>query len=130
MTKVIENIELLKKLNEWGYLEFYVENYIDPITKEVYSIETINEWCHGITDWFYKTLTLEEAIELLPSVKYDGWFEYSLTITKSEDYYWINYDKFEVGLYETIYEKTLLEAIEKMLEYLLDNELLWKTANQ
>jgi len=84
----------------------------------------------GIDYWICKTLTLEEAIEFLPKtfgVRFDKdnprtclkiYFIWSWNISYScTEYIW----KCTIELHW----KTLLEAIEKMLEYLLDNNLLW-----
>lgn len=79
---------------------------------------------------YIKTLTLEEAIDFLPQ-SIDKWKdgEYYLNISKwdwvhSVDYHYYEREDQEILIYCDW--KTLLEAISKMLEYLLDKWLLWK----
>jgi len=61
---------------------------------------------------YVKTLTLEESIEFLQKHYWDWIIDLSIYPNKI--------------LIEWTYKwKTLLIAIEKMLEYLLDNDLLW-----
>lgn len=130
MTKVIENLGLLRKLEP--YLEYRENEYICCIDWEdnwqyswhttrivksnIENIEIYDWWdkCQSGTD-FYKTLTLEEAMDLLPIYTHmrqiRGW-EW-LTDNKA---IWIK-DK-------NIWGKTKLQAIEKMLHYLIDNNLL------
>jgi len=75
-----------------------------------------------------KTLTLEEAIEFLPK-KHPKYKEYYLRMMLYDKTWDVEYWMCEPC--ETMWGacwKTLLEAIEKMLEYLLDNDLLWKTS--
>ena len=142
MNKVIENIELLKKLQP------YLENMIPEHSYYKWDLNRL------VTkefepDKYIKTLTLEEAIEFLPNrIDWENHAFY-LEITKAEteyhiaycadmkDYIWEDCVWDEFKMFECTYMndkhlfwETLLEAIEKMLEYLLDNELLWKTANQ
>ena len=117
MTKTI-NLEISKRLNEGWYLEgIETEYYFYKNPNGDFAI--INhpddpEWING-----YKTLNLEEAIEFLPyqiQYKYDNW---GLCITKTGKEYQVEYEHTETW-------ETLLEAIEKMLTYLLDNDLLPK----
>ena len=108
------NLKLSKRLtpildNMW------IEYFIDPVTKKVHSYNEILEKCDGIMDWFIPTLTLEEVIiELLPS-----WIHLLKHIDKNwKPFYTSSSNRTE------FVEDTPLEAIEKMLEYLLDNNLL------
>lgn len=118
MPKVIEDIELLKKLTPYIWETEYV---IDDMWDVVLLSSVIMEWPDRNTDWYEKTLTLEEAIELLPSMIW----RYSLYLsTETVEYYNYSWD-FTPALLVYFKWKTLLEAIEKMLEYLLDNDLLW-----
>lgn len=113
MTKVIENIELLKKLQPHLWKTEY---YIDIKTKSVEK--------YFFNDTFYpkdlKTLTLEEAIELIHKNKI------SLEITtwtideKNKLIYSINTN---IENKKFLWYK-LIEQIEKMIEYLIDNNLL------
>ena len=72
-------------------------------------------------NWYDKTLTLEEAIEFLPvRIKND-----IIHINKIENSYSIEYWNLWFKLKWSYHNwKTLLEAIEKMINYLLDNKLL------
>ena len=122
--KVIENIELLKKLQP--YLEdveymIFLDNWEPSLFEEMPAI---------YKDRFIKTLTLEEAIELLPSYIYwDNWQKLNIYYKKEdeEEVEYICYLKEfkDLRAYEFFKSKTLLQAIEKMLEYLIDNDLLW-----
>ncbi len=107
--KTIENIELLKKLH--------------PYMKGETGYNTLHEWLE------YRTLTLEEAIELLPDfIKDKDLRDGYVSIWKMDWEYDIKYSYWVWEDEETIVEfiwKTLLEAIEKMLEYLINNNLLW-----
>lgn len=126
MTRVIENIELLKKLQP--YLEYVeTEYWFVLVNKEVdnYKLERTDRYVFPNKNIDLKTLTLEEAIELLPEELYIKWIQHIFTVTKWDWFYWVNYDEDGFWAFETIQEKTLLEAIEKMLEYLIDNDLLW-----
>jgi len=68
----------------------------------------------------YKTLTLEEAIEFVRNKLKNT--KYNLEIRLASDGYLIELSyPFRIFIWEK-----LIEATEKMLEYLLDNELLWK----
>lgn len=70
--------------------------------------------------WIFKTLTLEEAIEFLP--------EFQIEKYVYEDENWkikLNAYQTSCWMYTWNKSKTLLEAVENMLIYLLDNDLLW-----
>lgn len=118
--KVITNIELLKKLQPYiGESEYWLYKW------EVYEQYELEMMWDNIIDFNYrekglKTLTLEEAIELLPKTMY--MYIYNLS--------W--YSVSVGSLCKTIFDdvkfkwETLLQAIESMIFYLLENELLWK----
>lgn len=101
---------------------------IEVETEKYYCIYWIlNNW--AITDWpwWYPAPNLEESIELLP---FDiNW--YSLQLYKCNNWSWnIAYVKNSL-LADIIIDrltmwnkKTLLEAVEAMINYLLDNQLL------
>ena len=110
------NFELSKKLNELGLLDDidteYYHNKLWMTVIDKYDRKGKEK------EWHIKTLTLEEAIELLPDC---------IEITKhnnDKDKYLIDYNSDDYN--ESFYWKTLLEAIENVLEFLLDNNLLWK----
>lgn len=94
MTKVIENIELLDKLQ--------------PYLWETESTISVSLWTVNL-----KTLTLEDAIDLLPI-----WYIFNKSST------WYTFHNLGVGWNQVFSWKTKLEPIEKMLEYLIDNNLL------
>lgn len=100
-TKVITNIELLKKL--------------EPILRDREVLNILGST--DIISWYrieYKTLTLEEMIELMPP---------RITIGKNKDGYFIKLTNFD-GSYILFKRETLFESCEKMLEYLIDEKLL------
>lgn len=102
------NFELSKRLNELWLLNNIETEY-----------KLWEYWVFVIT-WFepivwpklYKTLTLEEAIEFLPN-----W------ISMQKD--WWDYIYYYVDYIWNFVSSNHIEAIEKMIEYLLDNKLLW-----
>lgn len=78
-------------------------------------------------EWFiYKTLTTEEVVEFLPKTYIDkDWLIYRLTIIRDSKWlimYWDEQDNTKVN---STWE-TFLEAIEQMIEFLIDNNLLWQ----
>lgn len=78
-------------------------------------------------EWFiYKTLTTEEVVEFLPKTYIDkDWLIYRLTIIRDSKWlimYWDEQDNTKVN---STWE-TFLEAIEQMIEILINNNLLWK----
>ena len=120
--KVIKNIELLKRLQSYLWE-----------TEKYYNWRFTFHWAtlrHCFKLWtereenYYKAPTLEEALELLPS-EINIWGRYAcLKIQKSKWFYKILYTPILKTRNE--FYDSLLEAVEKMLEYLLDNNLLWK----
>lgn len=107
------NFELSKRLNDLWLLD-------NIETKTMLVDDRYSNW---FFNWkYYKTLTLEEAIEfILKNVKVEFRNMISLQIFFRKD--WIHYciD----WIWEWIWESQI-EAIEKILEYLLDNNLLTK----
>ena len=133
------NFELSKRLSEWWYLDnlntekafyfqedkeswvffiewnwLYIWNYKNTIKFKNVDWEPI-EWDKLIT----KTLTLEEAIELLPS---GTRIIMDIQSDWTKQYIWNNIEWLFNNLY--FQYNTLIELIENMLEYLLDNNLL------
>lgn len=96
MTKVIENIELLEKL----------QPYLWETEKSI----SVSLWTVNL-----KTLTLEEAMDLLPIYT---------RIRQIRGWEWLTDNKALWIKDKNIWGKTKLQAIEKMLEYLIDNNLL------
>ena len=114
------NFELSKKLTVWWYLD-----NLEVVNKEPY----FKPWT--LEEILVKKMSLDEAIDFLPNKIND----YYLVLWKNEFWYWWNYFKRdELELYilddyllkQTFWKQTFLEIIEKMLEYLLYNNLLSK----
>lgn len=147
MTKCI-NFELSKKLNDLGLLDDIETEYCYYSTfdnKEYYQIwqnKYIEEYEYFYVDIYnvseykvykkYKTLTLDEAIEFLPMRFKNDWFNISFALHKNGEewiysivYSYNNKDGDEMGLYWWN-ANTPLGTIEKMLECLIDNNLLTK----
>jgi len=125
------NFELSKRLTEWLYLDNIETEFKYYKMWDEYILLHKTEFYKS--DWDnIKTLTLEEAIEFLPIYikrkykfnceKFNNIIPFSNM--KKWDKYWVSY----IYNWEWYiqYSKTLLGAIEKMLEYLLDNNLIWK----
>lgn len=96
--------------NEWGAIEENIWN----------DIEILEYRC-------IKTLTLEEAIELLPSYLDDRyyWLLIRKTNTKREKYVVQYVNQFtNDSLVSEVSSETLLQSVENMINYLLDNNLL------
>ena len=128
MTKTI-SLETSKKLAP----------HLEGIETEYFWVKEVNEdkWIivywdseEPITEEEIKTLTLEEAIEILPK-SFGKEFQYwNLEIKFNNWNSILRYTSYEKSFDITVYEvtwKTLLEAIEKMLEYLFDKNLLWQS---
>jgi len=109
MKKVIESIELLKKLAPYledMETEFYLNWCNQLLNNKAWKIYIKETW-----NPLLKTLTLEEAIELLNKVKrkdLEGYFE-EFNIKRGDVLFYV------LGWW-----------IEQMLNYLIDNNLLWK----
>lgn len=124
------NFELSKRLNELLLLD---------------DIETENWYFNWDLNWLFKnkfipdkshwevikTLTLEEALEFLPLIIiFKEKISEQIQIRKNSDNNWtIRYYSFDELILWTKW-KTLLEAIEKMITYLLDNNLLYENIRQ
>lgn len=124
------NFKLSKKLKEQSILFDVDTIYYFYKWKLEYSNNHKN-YTFEERENLYKTLTLEEAIEFLP-IKIDNYY---LVLWKNDNWYWGNYLlKDEDNLYildkslliNICNKATLLEVIEQLLEYLLDNNLLPK----
>ncbi len=120
------NFELCKKLTEKGKLEgvetecYYFHDW-KMINWEIAYLILSMDNIFNEEKWDIKAPTLEEALEILPIVIKN----YALEIYRCFDW-WYNVE-YESKNYEKLklcHWKTLLEAMEKMLEYLLDNDLL------
>lgn len=129
------NFELSKRLYDNWLLSF---NWLDysryfRIDSEWNSLaickhnDDYNEYLETYKE--YPSLTLEEAIEFLP-IQINNYY---FVFWKNDNWYWCNYlEKDEDELYilgnallkNICNEKTPLEAIEKMLEYLLEENLI------
>lgn len=134
MTKVIENIDLLKKLQP--YLEDMEAEYVYFNIFE----DDLILWTYGLywSDYIqYKTLTLEEAINFLwlhkivfthiyiPTLENihtitDVWYIEN-NVLSDKFVYW---DEEEWYFNMSFGWKILLKVIEELLEYLDDNNLL------
>lgn len=124
--KTIKNIELLKKLQP------YIKGDTEFVDWDTYPNEKIlwKEKTYEQSDQLpLKTLTTDEAIEII--AKQTEWF--ILTYKKSR----IIKFSFTYTFMEKLKDwsiwrclaswDTLLDAVIEMLEYLLDNNLLWQT---
>lgn len=88
-------------------------------------------------EWFiYKTLTTEEALEFLPdNIVWVYWALFNLVIDKNRDWYLIDYKNYKHWYWHIKWGKyfknnntrlPLIEAIEQIIENLIDNNLIWK----
>lgn len=117
------NLELSKKLQE-HLKDIETEYYYEAWLRGKYFLE---EWISSFDkdNWDIKTLTLEEAIEFLPeTIILNDHEEVELSLYKR----WVSYDYFWFEEYGSLKffedEASLLQAIEKMLEWLLNNNYL------
>lgn len=127
MTKIIENIELLKKLaplleNVDTEYTFYNEYWYEHHFVRAFSYEVEWEyWCarSAISDTKMcdkvKTLVLEEAIDFIYKKTTEDWAEY--VEEKLSEKTWCRFSVL------VIFD---IKMAEEILEYLLDNDLLWK----
>ena len=128
------NFELSKRLNDLWLLDNIETEYWYFEQWDLFNIEEIfwKKYYIQKWDWLYKTLTLEEAIEFMPIyIKWKYKFNYEkfnkvvpYSNMRKWDKHWIKYT-YNWEWYIQ-YWKTLLEAIEEMLEWLLNNWLLNK----
>ena len=116
---LLDNIE-----TEYSYYQVYIDRWDCPdwplTTEDIFTKnEFINRQKELSLIFICKTLTLWEAIEFLPErIIWNRCLEMTKNrISYIENYYDMEYPDFKW--------KTLLEAIEKMIIYLLDNDLLW-----
>jgi len=109
----LENIET-QKYTDWNFTFYW------RTLEHQFKLWTENK------NNYYKTLTLEEAIEFLPE-RISGW-DLELAMNKTRVAYVMLWDCSPNEMVNYYSWKTLLQAIEKMLEYLLNNDLLWKQA--
>lgn len=115
MPKVIQNLELLKKLQPYikGDTEYYRSMH-NSNTIEYKEIKE-NDLFEFVWVEIFKTLTTEEIIELLPEythLRQIRWWE------------WLCDNKRLSIKNKNIWWKTPLEALEKMLNYLINNNLM------
>ena len=145
------NFELSKRLNEKWLLDnietefVYNNNWKRYFSDDIKFVDTTKE-CNKIhncepyyilhnaksysiqnqkNEWYiYKTLTTEEAVEFL---KNEIWIACDFSISNRHNIDWCirwNFESTEPNLY---FEwEALLETIEKFLEYLIDNNLIWQ----
>lgn len=125
------SFELAKRLNEKWLLDNIETEYIfywwnpDELNTTIswYKKQNIYEKCL----WDIKTLTFDEAIEFLP--KKISFEDYDLFLFldffEKKLFYWLYSDLDEYNI-SFKYKESLLEAIEEMLKFLLDNNLLTK----
>lgn len=114
---VITNIKLLEKLQP--ILEDREIDYF------IWQDDLLNEWMlrkysneeFSPENWDLKTLTLEEALDLLPEGIAD---DYHISRCSDNSWWIIKLKRYN----ELFCETTLLETTEKLLEYLIDNNIL------
>ena len=122
------NFEISKKLYEKWFLEFkqYEYSWFFRVDDEWNSLaickhnNDYNEYLETYTE--YPTLTLEDAIDFIQNKKYNS---HKFNIDILQEYYSITIE-FKIADSTTFKEKTLLVAMEQMIEYLIDNNLLKK----
>lgn len=110
--------ELSKRLNELWFLDNINPLWIYAKLENWYT--PINEYSY-MEELDYKTLTIEEAIEFLPK-EIDKHF---LNFWPLFDIWYVQYQHWLWYINHWVKWTTLLEAVENMIEYLLDNNLLW-----
>ncbi len=116
------SLETCKRLQEAGIkikTEKWYPEYCDWEDARPCNMFDLDNW-----DFYIPAPNLEEAIELLPySIKDWEWFSHYLQMQKTHLWYKYCYNDCEIFLYY----KFNIEAVEKMINYLLDNNLLWPT---
>lgn len=116
MIKVIENIELLKKLAPY----LWKTEYIISDDWWVYSQEEVKEWLENQIDymfWWLKTLTTDELFTLM----WKAICHFNMPYPNAWQLNW-----WTVIWDEEIKAKDLNEYFGKCVEYLIDNNLLPK----
>lgn len=112
------SFETSKRLTPYLDKEKIYENYWDSGARQ----DLKNEFWFWITsDWEYPALNLEEALEILPPIIWNRWLE----INKYPHGYCISYSEnyFDIDCFNFSW-KTLIEAVNKMINHLLDNNLI------
>ena len=111
-------LETCKRLAEEGLLEEKgFDNYMCPDTWTCKSIEAIEEHYYWNTENLLGAPNLEEALELLPlftHLRQIRWWEW---LCDNKNLWIVN---------QNIWGKSHLEAVEKMINHLLDKKLLWQ----
>ena len=101
----------------WELKELYTLwkiNWNNPITMRMYKIKNRK---------IYKTFTLEEAIEFIKTTK--DWISLNIAYSTMWNVWCVSYNTW-MDLFAYIQKDiSLLEAIEAMILYLLNNDLLW-----
>lgn len=127
------SLETSKLLQEKWLLDEIETEYVWVINWDIITTstsKTIKElYAHPlveIPEWFttYKTLTLEEAIEFLPRIINDKWIYITKWIMEKYCMAYVDNDMEQDDIDNWTDWKTLLEATEKMINYLLTNNLL------
>ncbi len=112
------NLELSKRLTP--YLEEVETEYVWYDTIEWEDIFLERKWLYWRDYIYCKTLTLEEAIEFIIKKWFIIWFEeWNIMLLN-----WVASN--ELAITEEFYHKDNINWVEKILEYLIDNNLLWK----
>ena len=106
------NFELSKKLNDLWFLDNIDTKYHLTVSWLWFRVK---QWKPEYKEDI-KTLTLEEVIEFLPP--------YTKLWKDSHWEYFIDNKNIPLSYMNNLFWKTPLEAIESMLEYLLENNLL------
>lgn len=126
MSKTI-NFELSKRLNDLWLLDEIETEYIywintkwEPNISKIYNHYNWIDKLYPVE--YYKTLTLEEAIEFLPKELILNWNNCNPYFNNTNC--WYSDSKYNIIHREKW--KNIIEAIQKMIEYLLNNNLLWK----
>jgi len=125
--KVITDIPLLEKLQPFlGETEYVLLESIHFLTWAVISTKVISikelEWLSSVnTVYRYKTVHLDEAMDLLPNLIWNKWLEIQkfssgYNVSYIASYYDMDFPAFQ--------SDSLLISCWKMLEYLIDNNLM------
>lgn len=114
------SLETSKKLQP--YLKDIETKKVYICHSDGYDLEDYNHYW----PWDIKTLDVEEAIEFLPDVIDEDGVLKSLGISKTAIYYEIYYSNNNLHNNTSIYidEPELIEALDKMINHLIDNNLL------
>ena len=132
LTNALQGMQTQNYINEdW---EVFTKKYLDSIPNT--NVEPVWKfWIYVLpldSKELYKTLTLEEAVNFLDKdfIHKENGFTYRLAIWKIQsDKWWIWYTNKFMGdaLFKWKIWETRLEAVESMIEYLLNNNLIWNT---